>query len=63
MSPEERKAEAIRIAKELTEVCGEEVSSFWVWEMTPLPMGLPDDAQLAQGQKMIDKGRSRVTKL
>lgn len=58
----ERKAEAVRIAKELTEVCGEDTASYWVWEETPMPCGLPDDEQLAVGQRMIERGRAAARK-
>lgn len=60
MSDIERKAEAARIAKELTEVCGEATASYWVWEETPMPVGLPSDEQLARGQRMIDRGRAAL---
>lgn len=60
MTDEERRAETVRIAKEITEVCGEHAASYWIWEETPMPCGLPDDEQLALGRRMIERGRAAL---
>ena len=51
MNAVERKAAAVAVSEWLTEYAGEDVASFWVWERTPMPIGLPSDEQLAEGLK------------
>ena len=53
MNAVERKAAAVAVSEWLTEYAGEEVASFWVWERTPMPIGLPSDEQLAEGLKWV----------
>lgn len=59
MTNEERKAEAGRIAKELSAIGGEELADYWVWEMTPMPVGLPSDEQLEEGRKLVERARKQ----
>lgn len=52
MTPEQRKQAAVAVAEWITEYHGEDAALFWVWERTPMPVGLPDDEQLEAGLRM-----------
>jgi len=49
MSEEQRHKAAQAVTAWITEYRGERIASYWVWERTPMPCGLPDDEQLAEG--------------
>ena len=56
MTDDQRHEAAKAVAQWLTEECGEEVAGFWVWERTPMPCGLPSDAQLEEGLRWAAEG-------
>lgn len=54
-TPEEtevRRAKTKVVLDELTRAGGDDLASHWAWEMTPMPVGLPSDEQLAEGREM-----------
>jgi len=52
MNDDERKRATQVLVQWLTEERGEETASFWAWERTPMPFGLPSDEQLDEGLRL-----------
>ncbi len=44
-----RRKRTRRVIAALERAHGEKFTSYWAWEMTPMPCGLPDDGQLDLG--------------
>lgn len=62
MIDEQRQEETRKVLAELTDAGGEELASYWAWERTPLPCGLPLDEQLVEGRKMATDARKAKEK-
>ena len=49
---DKRHKQTVIVMEWITEKYGPEVASWWYWECTPMPCGLPDDEQLRDGLRL-----------
>ena len=52
MTDEQRRTATIAVETWIRESLGNDAALLWLWELTPMPCGLPSDAQLDEGLRI-----------